>query len=679
MKEVYLYIFKGNTPDAPCIHVEPVGWKGEITQKHWISTNLTNGTHYTFLAVGCDRKQGILSTYGFPEIIGTGTTLGNCMAVVQDKMTSQDVAQEQFFVGTTTQQVTGDVVEVALTLRRKVAGILVYLRNIPVKVAYKDRKCDVNTLEVRLHQLQHTSLKLYSEGKGPVFGEGQLTGSEVLFSLDLTQGNAAGFTPDKENRYFIKEGNDSVLANSYLAGAYLLPIAKTTGSPTLSLNLRGNYTNGSGNEEKNIVLKSYEVRYKDPETGTASTDFDIKENALYTIGKKLSNQTTNGDKPADLSGNLLLLEVVPWKPIIVDNTFPTVTGPARIEADYNDQKYVLDANQDTLVITIKPAVDKNPDVKKLWTLSVNYALGNAEYPEEKPADWIHFANYNTEGQFVEYTNTLTGYDEQEVTVIINDYTEERNLKNRIWYSPDEVLKFKNDIRRAVLELRTDGVEKPYPLQVQQYNTLTIKTNDQYQNPRGITRLDYGCTFNKQTGEVMGRNDSCKIDWGYFRTGNLYVSGDNPMNYTEGEITSDKCYNRWKNDNWAAFAYQGSAIQKLTKRFINLQTDVNGKVVDPNPANKDDHTREKNWYMPAYYEMWGITNTAKYTMVDDQQLEELMNMHMEDIYWTSSGDDGIIGDAYITRIGHIEKSEHKDKNNFYFARPMIKFKPHANAK
>ena len=684
VKEVYLYIFEGNTADAKCILVEKVGWKGNITQKHWISADLKEGVEHTFLAVGCDRKQEINSTYGFPDIIEKGSKLGDCMAKVQQGMTQNDIAHEQFFVGTLSKTVTNAVEDVALTLRRKVAGILVYLRNIPVKVDYKNEKRRVNTLEVRLHKPQHTDLKLWKIENTPVYGEGELQNSEVLFTLDLSEKTTSGFIPDKEERYFTKVGNDSILSDSYLAGAYLLPIAKTPGKATLSVNLRGDYTDGSGNTKENIVLKSYEVRYTAPKGTSSDTVFDIKENTLYAIGKKLSNSTTVNDEPADLSGNLLKLEVVPWKNIPLENVFPTVTGPARIEADYNDKKYVMDANQDTLVITIKSAVDKDPNVKKPWTLSVNYGegltganekFGNQEF-NELPKDWIHFIARGEQGKFVEYTNTLKGNEEQEVIVIVNDYAVERELGNKIHYTNEDLQRFKNDIRRAVIELHTDGVNEPYTLQVQQYNTLTIKTNDDYQNPRGITRLDYGCTFNKQTGEVMGQDDNCKIVWGYFSTGNFYVSGDNPMNYTDGEITSDKCYNRLIEGHGSAKrAYMGSAIQKLTKRFIHLETNADGKVVDTNPENKEDHTKEKNWYMPAYYEMWGVTKTARYDLVDYNMLEELMNMHKEDVYWCSSGDDFLITEAYIIRIGHFEKSEHKDKTNAFYARPMVHFKPH----
>lgn len=681
VKEVYLYVFEGNTADATCVLATPVGWKGEITQKHWISADLKPNVEHTFLAVGVDDQSEVV--YGFPtSIVANQTKLGECMAKLQRVRDAQheteeeylakckdDLAHAQFFVGTTIRKVAGEVVEVALTLRRKVAGILVYLRNIPVNAVHKNTSCRVNTLEVRLHQPQHTSLKLYKTGNVPVFGEGTLTSSEVLFALDLAAGNTSGFTPDSENRYFTKAGNDSVLADSYLAGAYLLPMKAAAGSATLSVNLRGDYTDGSGNVEKNTVLKTYEVRYKDSKTGTLSTDFDVKENTLYSIGKKLSNSSTSGDKPADLSGNLLLLEVMPWDTVKVDNTFPTVTGPARIEANFNDEKMVYDASLQSFVITIKPAVDKNPDVKKPWTLSVNYAQGNTAFGE-KPSDWIHFESYDSQGNQVEHTNMLTGYGEQEVTVVLNDYAVKRDLPANHVYTATEVAKFKNDIRRATLELRTEGVTNPYTLQVQQYNTLTIYSRGKKgggSGYRGISRLDYGCSFNTETGEVV-ESGTTQIGWGYYETGNLYVSGDQPMNYVDGEDTSDKCYNRWKKGATGSGAYMYSAIERLTRRFRRLETVTeNGgeKVVDRNPANVDDHTKEKNWYLPAYYEMWGVSETFGNHYAD-------FGMTLDKAYWTSSGDDGWYKDAYIAKIGVAESSMQRDKDNLYHARPMIHF-------
>lgn len=707
VKEVYLYVFEGTDANAECTVKSTVNWNenkdenGQITKKVWVTADLEVGRTYTFMAVGWDDRAG--ATYGFPDAIvaktgntpGTGTKLGDCLAKLQDGKGQDDMAHSQLFVGTTTKTVASSAEDVAVTLSRKMAGILVYLRNIPVSVTYKETRCTVKNLEVRLHRNQHTSLALWNSGQ-PVFGTGELAESDVLFNLDLTT-EESGFKPDENGRYFTKEGNDSVLADSYLAGAYLLPMDKTQTKSTISVNLRGEYTDGGGHTTQDVILKSYVVRYKNapedpkPSSGSQTTtyteDYPLEENKLYAIGKKLSNSTTVNDEPADLSGNLLELTVVPWRKLGSTHTFPTVTGPARIEADYNDEVYVRDALDDTLRFSIKPAVDKNPDIKKQWTLTVNYGdgltspddlHGNKQFGE-LPKDWIHFIAYDKEGKFLEYTDTLTGYDEQEVIAIVNHYAVERPLKYNWWYDSEELQKFKNDIRRAVIELTTQDVNEPYPLLVQQYNTLTIKTSDEYMNPRGIARLDYGCTFNKQTGEMTGRDNS-KIFWGYFQTGNVSVSGDNPMNYTDGEITSDKCYNRWKEEEpgWKGYKYSG--IEKLTRRFVQIETvyDQNGnklRIEDKNPANDNDHAKEKDWYMPAYYEMWGVARTIYERMNSDtQEIEELMNMKKEDEYWTSSGDDGLIWDAYITRIGDIEKSLHRDKDNYYYARQMIKFPP-----
>lgn len=450
------------------------------------------------------------------------------------------------------------------------------------------------------------------------------------------------------------------------------------GKATLSVNLIGEHHSGEGQVTQEQVLKTYEVYYKNPKTNNRTNDFPIKENTLYAIGKKLSNSTTNGDKPADLSGNLLELEVLPWDTIKLDNVFPVVTGPARIEADYNDEKYVFNAMYDSLIITIKPAIDKDSTIKKPWTLNVAYDLQNEAFPEDvnkdKLTDWIHFETYDAEGKFVGYTNEVKGTGEKEVKVkvVINDYAVQRALPEGNVYTAEYVEKIKKDIRRAKLQLWTEDVPKPYTIQVQQYNTMTIYSRGGKRGKpayRGIARLDFDCEYDKQTGEIIVGN-SAQIGWGYFKTGNEYVSGDNPMDYADGEVTSDHCYNRWKKGAWGSGAYKGSSIQLLTCRFCNLQTvEENGiaKVIDKNSANDDDHTKEKNWYLPAYYEMWGVSQTF------GNQYEALGYTYKQ-TYWTSSGDNGWYKDAYITQIGVDESADNwqRDKNLHHRAMYMVHF-------
>lgn len=453
VKDVYLYVFNGNTADATCIHAEKLNWKGNITQKHWVSIDLNKGQPYTFMAVGCDRNvDKTPSTYGFPNIVKDVTTLGTCIAKVQDGKTKDDVAHEQFFVAMQSRQISNQVEEVALTLRRKVAGILVYLRNIPTRVTYKENAWDVKKLQVCLHKAQSSQVALWkADANKDVYGTGDLADSEVLFDVELSEKNGF-FSTKKEGNdtkqldYFVKAGNDSVLADSYLAGAYLLPLDSLDGKATLSVNLIGEHHSGEGQVTQEQVLKTYEVYYKNPKTNNRTNDFPIKENTLYAIGKKLSNSTTNGDKPADLSGNLLELEVLPWDTIKLDNVFPVVTGPARIEADYNDEKYVFNAMYDSLIITIKPAIDKDSTIKKPWTLNVAYDLPNEAFPEDvnkdKLTDWIHFETYDAEGKFVGYTNEVKGTGEKEVKVkvVINDYAVQRALPEGNVYTAEYVEK-----------------------------------------------------------------------------------------------------------------------------------------------------------------------------------------------------------------------------------------------
>lgn len=206
VKDVYLYVFNGNTADATCIHAEKLNWKGNITQKHWVSIDLNKGQPYTFMAVGCDRNvDKTPSTYGFPNIVKDVTTLGTCIAKVQDGKTKDDVAHEQFFVAMQSRQISNQVEEVALTLRRKVAGILVYLRNIPTRVTYKENAWDVKKLQVCLHKAQSSQVALWkADANKDVYGTGDLADSEVLFDVELSEKTA----------FFLQKRKAMILSNS---------------------------------------------------------------------------------------------------------------------------------------------------------------------------------------------------------------------------------------------------------------------------------------------------------------------------------------------------------------------------------------------------------------------------------------------------------------------------------
>ena len=672
VKDVYLYVFEGTGSEAECILSEDVDWKGDISQQHWISTDLNTGT-YTFLAVGVDDKAG--AVYGLTDKY-TGS-LGECLAKLAQGKDKSDMATAQIFAGQTTQTVAeeDDVVEVGVTLTRKVAGVLAYLRNIPCKVDFtgaEGGKADVTGIRLVLAQPQNTQMPMWpiATDENPVYGQEPMNDTEknkILFSYNLAD---IGFEPDEDERYFVKETQeDNILPNTLLYGAYLLPIENTTQNNTLKLELTGSYTD-INNEHDNEVVKIYTIQNPD-----GASTFSLEENKLYSIGKKLSDNSTDGDKPADLSGNILQVNVVKWCEQKMPNTFPTVIGPARIESDYNQNVYIFDAPGTMFTAYIRPAEPIKP-----WNLKIRYyneetkedfaSVDADSYEDDTPQEnWIHFVSTDNEGKPTGYLSEMNDPNGAgtTITVVLNDFVEQRTLEqenNRGSYyyieTQEMVERLKKDYRTAYIELYTSGTAEPYRLLVRQYNALTVYTSstNYIDGFRATTRLDYGCHFDLQTG-LMVREDTAAVGWGYRNSVPRYITGDDKMDYNNGAVNVEQARKRYENDNWGGDNYRGSLYQKMRKQAIEI---------DENNTNKGT----KIWYMPAYHEMWGIAHYVNPNRDTGDACQELFRLNQGDTYWCSTAKDYDISYTLYIPAGTIDYMREDKRTSVHYARPVRKF-------
>ena len=656
VEDVYLYVFKGNTADTPCILFEDVDWQGNISQKHWVSADLESGETYTFMAVGVDDRAG--SVYGFPAQEWKSLTLGTLVARYAGNDKS-DMATAQLFAGYTAQKADDtEKAEVSITLRRKVAGVLAYLKNIPFSVDFSDAnggKAEVTSLRISLYQNQNTKMPMWSANP-EVYGSEPMENSQVLFEVDMTQ-----YKADSDGRYFVipaKSGENGVqtLENSLLMGAFLLPVDNSGQDATLSLELIGEYTDSDGTEHEDVTVKSYSVTAED-----GATEFPINENHLYSIGKKLSDGSTDGDKPADLSGNVILVFVTPWCEVDMDNTFPTVQGPARIMSDYDEEHYIFDAPGTEFYIEIKPA-----EPVSNWTLTVAYEgveqSTSYDYSDEK--DWIHFVGVDAEGNETGYVSKMQGSDGPTVKVVLNDFAVRRVLDNNYNIDTQGLLdKLKNDYRTAHIELYTDGSTEPYRLTVRQYNALTVYASAQAGDDgfRAAARLDYRCHFNKQTGKVE-RDANSATGWGFFSTVPSVIYGATKMNYYDGEDNTERSRQRYEEGALGTGSYKGCLMDQLRKEIINIGS--NGL---------DTGSSEGIWYLPAYHEMWGVAHYVNPYRELGDECQELFNLKQGDKYWCSTCVDREVALTLYIPAGTTDYMRKGDRNDGMYSRPIRKFK------
>lgn len=663
VEQVYLYVFQGTEGTASCVLQESVKWDkdGDISQEHWIGADLDEGATYTFLAVGVDDRAG--TVYGFPGD-WEGHTLAEIMATYAGS-NKVDLKTAQLFSGYQSAKVTDGKATVEITLRRKVAGVLVYLKNIPCTVDYAEAnnsEATVTGLRLRLCDDQHTSMSMWpvSTSTHPIYGTGELDGSDVLYEVDFAE---AGYFPDDEGRYFTKEGIHTeeleTVDNSLLTGVYLLPLRNDTEKHTLSLELIGDYTTGDGVNHEGVEVKQYTIT----NNADNSTDFSIEENKLYCIGKKLSDASTDGDKPADLSGNILQVFVEEWCGHDVDNWFPTVQGPARIEVEYNATNYIFDAPGTQFTAYIRAA---EPVAE--WIMSVAYdeqGDGSYDYSDEK--GWIHFIGEDEQGLPVENVTTMKGSKDRPITVVLNDFAVQRTLEQRdgkgsAYYIETLPLveKLKRDYRTAYIEIRTAGTAEPFRLRVRQYNALTVYTSSTKDDDgwRAASRLDYGCHFDLDTGDEV-RTDTASIGWGYFATIPHNIAGKDKMDYYDGEKNTEGGYERWQENKYGGDIFPISLMGKMRKEVI----EINDEGVN---------TGTRVWYMPAYHEMWGIAHYVNPYRDTGDACQELFNLKQGTNYWCSTSVDYDISTTLYIPAGTTDYMRKADRHSSFSARAMRKF-------
>lgn len=618
VKEVYLYVFEGTGSTSKCVLIKDVKWNGEISQKYALGEVLSSGT-YTFMAVGIDDKAG--TTYNFPNVIVLGSELGSSKAQLVEAKRA-DMPVSDLYVGLTEASVSQTASStVNIELKRKVSGVLAYLKNIP----YKVNGTLVSDLKVKLHTNQHTEIPLIKNIQNP-YGSGVLANSNYLFERNLES-----YSADAEQKYYaipaINTPDLKTVENSLLMGAFMLPLeASAAGKSTLSVELWGTDVVNSNYK----ILKSYDVTYN-PQGGTSTTVFDIDENHLYSIGKKVSDDDTSGDRPMDLSGSGIEVFVTAWDNYNVDNEFPVISVPARIRVDYNPANYIFDCTSVVQDVVIDASYPSKP-----WTLKV-----------ADDCDWIHICTTDASGNITGYTKSIDGEGYLEAKIILNDYGIERIQTT---FTLDEI---KNDYRSTDLQLITRGdATVATTLSVRQYNAITVDNT----NHIGISRLDYGCFFDKETGAIV-RPANAKLQWGYFSTGNLYVSGDNPMEYYNGETNLNKIYKRYTDGKVGGKYYVGSMFQKVRQGVITI---TNGVSV---PTGK-------LWYPPVYHELWSISETA--VRMATEEAYGVFGLAKNERYWSGSGHYLTIGKAYYALMGTNKTDSGADKNDAYWVRPARHF-------
>ena len=247
--------------------------------------NLDKSATYKLVAYG--YKKDLTTTLAWNAALATATPYAN-----------QDV--EEIFAGetefSTNEEGKISSTPVQVEMRREVAGVLGYFKNIPEKVG--------ETMVKSVRVYASSSNTAYNIPSLSLQNQCGTAGAERVTVLNLA-------IPTKDvtvvegiyNWAGKNETNLKTEANSLLGGCFLVPFAKLEGKATFTIAL----CDADGND-----LKTWTGVLDKTQTGEDNTKiFNVNRNYFYSFGKKLKADTTDGpdpehpdpDEPIDLSVN----------------------------------------------------------------------------------------------------------------------------------------------------------------------------------------------------------------------------------------------------------------------------------------------------------------------------------------------------------------------------------------
>lgn len=211
---------------------------------------------------------------------------------------------------------------VQVEMNRMVAGMLGYFHNIPVKKIHPTTNQLTAVKYVKVYTVaKSATFKFpYTEADG-FNGINQSTAKTELLSYDLSalittstassdyaaQVKAATTGSETFTINAVSNGDVQKVANSILAGRFIIPFSATVDQNTITVELQA----GNGD-----VLRSWSVKANTQNGGAATSladafKYDIKRNYFYSIGKKLradstedpDNPGTDPDTPIDLNND----------------------------------------------------------------------------------------------------------------------------------------------------------------------------------------------------------------------------------------------------------------------------------------------------------------------------------------------------------------------------------------
>lgn len=635
IESMYAYVFApGAGSDETCVYVQKLEWvpASEANVQNPFRTRLKfdtrsySGKELTVMVVAVDNNE---DTYNFPNGEATdhddleslkGLTLDKAKLKLAQGKSGDDMCHTEIFAGWQKFEY-GDQ-SISVTLNRCVAGVLCYVTDIPAmsgeKKATTMRLCLRNETLGREFSLKPVTEKVTQPDGSQVtvnsfdsYATVSTEDEQTLASCDLS-----GYETREDGRLLyipaMDNGEVKTKENSVLLSAYLLPLKSTATSSlpensTLVLYL--DYADASGNTES----KEYKIVLGSTETERYA--YSLEANRIYSIGSKPVSDEVESDRPASLEGTSIKLNVMDWGVVDFTTEYPQYSLDTRMVVPYNTENYIFDCINTTFTMRIIPSSNTGA-----WTLT-SKTISTGLVQETNLMNFIYFRKAGTTDSWANQLecSAAEAKNPMDVEVQVYDFVADRDYSSISQY-PTLQEKLENDYRTANILLYEGGIEK-LSLPLKQYNALIVTMSDKAKSKRAFSRLDYGQTFDWNTGEHL--QDTKQLQWGFWESTPGYYPNDEDDGYENLKEARDQA------------GWPSSAIQLCSKSSLGGIT----------PADY--------WYLPAKNEL-----KALFEFVVGAGEVQSMGISTDTYYHTSTGKTGVVPYAFSDHVVYITSGEVK---------------------
>ena len=620
---------------------------------------------YRVLCIGFDEASKTCYDLQNEGSLTLPTTLADAYA----KLSSNKEFGGELFAGWQEFEFEPDNINIVeVELKRRVAGVLCYVNDIPTTITDGTSIYTINTIRLCLNTKANDAIHLcrlddrtkdFGTTKGNAFkDEDKTILAEYTLSTEGQIGEIFTGKLQKIDNVQIKEG-------SVLLGAYLIPIKHVEGKATLSVELWGK--DEDGNEK---LAKTFNaVRSDDPDgqlTDDATqntTSYDILPNYIYHIGDK----DDDTDEPMSLLGQKITVKPKEWTGETIPVEFPSVPIFCTMElVNQYDVKYDQGYKFDCIGIT-----DSEKDYGKLY--SDKYDGESYTYQDYFPvrdrirlnispsvlgSKWkVSIDDESAGGGMLYFRDPLSSEENPSYTKFYGPQTEAewKSSKTLDIVLTDYVNKADDDAgktqRKAIIRLETydtggNTVTHTTELEVVQYNAIMIPYGNK---TLGFSHYDWS----SDRGEYP---DGVQTTWNYFNstpTAGIFGDGDREVRQTDGKknyknakshstYNGTTVYNFYKQKDEAGTLKDGGcAIYKAGKKKVEIE---NGTKASANTVR---------WYLPAIEEIEAFFNKAK-------NVEGYYNIKKGTAkYWTSSTIAEALHNSrniYLDSNGNVQKDD-----------------------